>query len=244
MALGLFDTPPERPRIKAGSFSRLDTFEKCPKRAFFAYVEKRPEPADYDRTAATRGDTLHKRAEAYVKGESEDTEELTKITEYLATARDAYGKGEAIVEQEWAFDQDWVTTEWFAPTTWLRVKCDVVLLPNAAKAHVWDWKSGRKDGNEVKHIGQGQLYGLSTFMRMPEIEVVEAKFIYLDHGKELARTYTRADVPRLLDLWSRRLGGMTGATDHPAKPNKINCKFCPYSDNRGGDGSCPWRVAA
>lgn len=245
MDTGIFETPAEPRTIGTGSFSRLENFEKCPQRAFKAYVEKRKEPATLDRTAANRGEQLHARAEAYVKGTSSDATGLDKVKEALDQYRDAYANGMAVVEQEWAFDPEWQTTGWFDANCWLRVKCDVVLNPGALTCEVVDWKSGKKFGNEVKHLSQGQLYALAAFMRFPDTESVVVSFRYLDHNvAPLTRTYVRNDVPRLLGTWDRRLREMTSATSFKAKPNKINCRYCPWSDNNGGDGSCQWRVPA
>lgn len=242
------DTPTfdEVRTIGAGSFSRLEDFEKCPHRAFIAHVLRRqrpaPETAEH-RERAERGQRLHKLAERYVKGEDGlDLDELKKIRQHLDVFRTLYVDGKVEVEQQWAFTPDWQICEWFAEETWLRVQCDVVLYPGEAHAEVYDYKSGKKYNNEVKHIGQGQLYALSTFVRYPATESVDVDFLYVDHGLNLRRTYKRADVPRLMATWDRRLKRMTSATEFPAKPNKLHCAYCPWSKNNGGDNSCEYGV--
>lgn len=250
MAFDIFGGTPEPaapragPRIATASFSRLDVFEKCPQRAKLAYIDKQPEPDTYNRDAANRGDEIHKRAERYIRSEDDDLHELQKVKESLDHAREQYALGRVEVEQNWGFDADWQTTGWFDPNIWMRIKCDVVIGSGEAKASVWDWKSGKKFGNEIKHTSQGQLYALGTFLRYPATEIVDVSFEYVDHGKHLRKTYTRADVPRLMAAWTNRTLAMTNAQVFSAKPSKMNCMYCPFSDNRGGSGVCQWRVPA
>jgi CRISPR/Cas system-associated exonuclease Cas4 (RecB family) len=252
MAYGLFDTPvvtnppPPAPteRISTVSFSRLEVFEKCPYQAKLRYLDKRPEPPTVDSSARDRGTELHKIAEDFIQAKRDDVGTLVKSKDSLEICRSYFTEGRAEVEQNWGYTKDWGVTGWFDNDIYLRVKCDVVLNVSEYEAEIVDWKSGRKDGNEIKHTNQGQLYVLAAFVRKPELQLARARFEYVDHGKKLERTYTRADVPRLMDVWTRRLAAMTEATRFPPKPNKLNCKYCPFSSNNGGDGSCPWRVPA
>lgn len=250
--VGLFDAVPAKapepvaPKkfITAWSFSRLENFEKCPHRAFLAYVEKRPEPPTVDRTHAERGIKVHKTAEDYIQGKSDDYDGLAKVKPLLDELRDAHAMQNVVVEQEWAYDTEWGMSEWFAPDVWGRVKCDAVRFKGEV-LDVIDWKTGKKFGNEVKHIQQGQLYAVSAFMRYPEVQVVTTDFEYVDKGERLVREYTRDILPKLLTIWDGRLRTMTTAQAFPAKPNRSNCKFCPYSPaSNKGDGSCPWGVPA
>jgi len=232
--------------VGAGSFSRLEAFEKCPHRTYLEFIVRSPKPppesAEHIERAA-RGVRIHKLAEDYVKGADDlDLTELKKIRPKIDEFRALYAEGRAAVEQEWAYGPEWEQVGWFDPHVWLRVKQDVALYPGESRMEVYDYKTGKKHDNEVKHIQQGQLYALSAFMRFPATEELDVDFLYVDHGVNLRRKYKRADVPRLLATWSRRLTALTSATAFPARPNRMHCRYCPFGPNNGGTNVCGYGV--
>lgn len=229
------------------SFSRLEIFEKCPFQVYLKYVEKRPEATDPKRQAALdRGKQTHEAAEHYVKGETETLpKELSHLVTELDEAREAFRNGQVSVEENWGFRLDWTQTGWFDTDVWLRMALDRVDWLDAERtaARVVDYKTGRKDGNEVKHNQQGQLYMLGTFARFPALQAIEVRFDYLDHKQKTTKRYTREQGMVFMPRMDARLKALSEATVFPAKPNRINCKWCPYGVNRG-DGSCEFGVEA
>ena len=234
------------PPIRAWSFSRLEVFEKCPYRAYLKIVERRPEPPSERRDVALdKGRRVHDLAESYVRGDLEELpNELGKFSEKFEYKRKVFAAGNAEVEEDWAYDEDWQRTEWSAPGTWLRVKLDWMEWHDEERtsAAVIDYKTGRKDGNEVKHSQQGQLYVLAAFMRYPSLQVVRVEFEYLDHGKtSIPKIYTREQAMKFFANFDERGRKMTEATVFTPRPNRVNCKFCPYGPDNG-DGSCEYGV--
>jgi hypothetical protein len=105
-----------------------------------------------------------------------------------------------------------------------------------------DYKTGKKFGNEVTHNQQGQLYAIGSFMRYPTLEICDVEFIYLDHGiKSKKKTYTREKIMKFLPMWQKRADRLTSDEEFRPKPNKINCKWCPFGP-QNGDSSCEWGV--
>lgn len=230
------------PPISSWSYSRLKNFETCPYQGYLRYGERRPEPPTMDRTHAERGIRVHKDAEDYVRGQLDTLPaSLVKSADVIEEVKKAFMGGRASVEEEWGYTSDWEPCAWMAPNVWCRIKLDAFVRDDVV-ADAFDWKTGRKFGNEIGHAGQGQLYMLGGFLRYPELEVIRTRFVYVDHGEEVKREYTRDQIPKLLNHWHERGIRMTQALVFPAKPNKINCRFCPYSPNGGGDRSCPWGV--
>lgn len=231
--------------ISAWSFSRLvEDYESCAYKAYLLYVEKRPKPERDDeksQIALQRGKTVHKGAEDYVQGITADViPELERRAQKLNEYRALFEQGKVEVEQDWAYDIDWSPTGWYDSNTWARIKLDT-FVKLGTTGIVDDWKTGKKFGNEVKHVQQGQLYGIGAFMRYPELEKIKVRFTYVDHPEstDTEREYTRAVLMRMLPSWNSRALAMTTATSFPAKPSQISCRFCPFSPNNGGDGSCP-----
>jgi RecB family exonuclease len=225
------------------SFSRLETFEKCPYQAYMKFVLKRPEPETRDRTPLERGIMVHEAAEQYIRGERADLiKELRHFDGLLTELREEYPEQKVIVEDDWAYDMEWQPTDWFGEHAWLRMKLDAGRWLDENQMRVHDWKTGRKDGNEVKHMQQGQLYAIGAFMRFPELDHIEVEFDYTDKNDTFKRSYSREKAMKFLPNWTERAKKATETTDFPARPNTINCRWCPYSPNNGGDSSCPWGV--
>ena len=232
--------------ISAWSYSRLKNYEQCPHRAFLAYVEKRPEPPEIDKKAANRGTEIHTQIENYIRGDSDElTNPALKAKHIIDPLRDEYRAGNVELEGDWGFTATWATCDYFDPNVWARMKLDALHVTGPFSADAYDWKSGKKFGNEVAHAQQGQQYVIGTFMRRPELEHVTTRFVYVDQadcGPPTVREYTRAKAMSMFKSINDRAIAMTTATTFPAKPNKINCRFCPYGPNNKGDRSCQWGV--
>lgn len=240
------DSPtPQLTTISAWSFSRLvEDYEACPYKAYQLYIVKRPKPPRDDvesEQRRLRGIAVHEASENYIRGITADLiPELATRADKFNEYRAYFEEGKAVVEQEWAFTRDWEPTGWFDKDCWHRAKLDVfVNLGNVGI--VDDVKTGKKFGNEIKHAQQGQLYGIDVFMRYPDIDKIKVRFTYVDQPpkQDTERVYDRATLMRLLPTWNKRALKMTTATEFPAKPSKIACRFCPYGPNNGGDNSCP-----
>lgn len=232
--------------IESWSFNRLITYEQCNLRAKFEYLDKRPYGANYDKAPANRGNAVHIAAERFIRGEGAIAVELSlpPITTRLMEYRDHFANGKAVVEQDWGFNRDWQPTGWFAPDVWLRAKCDVVIdQPDCIE--IVDWKTGKRDGNEVKHTQQGLLYAIAGLIKYPNQPMARVRFIYTDEGREKTFQHARDVVMRMMPDWDKRARAMTSATVFPHKANKMTCRFCPYSPTvNGGDNSCPFGVEA
>lgn len=233
------NTPP----IKSWSFSLLKDFEACPYRVYLMRVERAPRPAidDDPNHPLTRGNRVHEEIEHAIRGDGPITREAKKVSDVVEDLREKFPDGIIEVEQEWGFNAQWEVVDWRDPQCWARVKCDVVEHMSPDAAGVDDWKTGKSFGNEVKHRQQSQLYGVATFMRYPKLITVRTRMIYTDEGKIVPGNYSRAALPTLLDRWTARAMAMTTATHFPAKPNRGNCRFCPYGVEVG-TGACAYAV--
>jgi RecB family exonuclease len=207
-----------------------------------AAVEKKKGPVRDADNAGERGNRVHKVAEDYVKGERDNTtKEVSKFKEDLDMLREDYKDGKVEVEGDWAFTTEWEQTGWWDKNAWARIKLDVWETLDEHTGRVIDHKTGKKFGNEVKHTQQGQLYMVAGFMRHPEITLIETEFWYLDHGLKLKKKYSRDKLPLYLKKFNKRALAMTCATEFPAKPSKMNCRWCDYGVENG-TGDCPYAV--
>jgi CRISPR/Cas system-associated exonuclease Cas4 (RecB family) len=229
--------------ITAWSFSRLLQFEKCPHSLELSAVRKLPKPVQAEDNPMARGNRIHKLAEDYVSGKIEAMpNELSKQSDLFKLLREEFTAGTTIVEEDWGFDLDWAPTGWFDDDVWNRSKCDVVrTLEGGRHVHVIDWKTGKKHGNEVKHIQQGQLYAVCAAIKYPDAVKITSEIAYLDHNvPSLKKTYTREILVHYMSRFTERGLKLTNATQFPPKPNAMNCKYCDYGEFVG-TGACDFR---
>lgn len=234
-------------RLTSWSFSRLKDYERCPWMLWLKAGEKR-DMSHVDTTAMDRGSQIHQEAEDFVKGEGDFTKNLAKFTDYFGALRLQYEAGDVVVEEDWGFDENWQPVGWFDPNVRCRMKLDNFRITarneegDPVAGIPTDYKTGKKFGNEVSHGQQGQLYAIGSFMRMPTLERADVEFIYLDHGLTSAKKrYTREMAMRFLPMWQERADKMLNDREFRPKPNKINCKWCPFGP-QNGDSSCEWGV--
>lgn len=229
--------------IKSWSFSRLEVYQTCPYRARLTWVDKIPEPerplpVGKTEQANDRGSRIHEEAENFVRGKGKLTKELKKFELEFQKLKGLFDAGVVQLEDEWAFTTDWEATDWSSASAWGRLKIDALVYLDSTRAVVIDYKTGRKDGNEIKHAKQTQLYALVAFLRDPALEEIHTELWYLDQN-ELTRTrYTRKQAMRYLKVFDKGAKEMTTALEFKPKPNLYACRWCPYKE-----GICPvaWR---
>ncbi len=235
-------------RIKSWSFTRWDKYVKCPHAAYLAYIMKAEQLyTPKVEKALKRGRDVHDMAEQFIRGDLADMpSELAKFADQFNEFRAIYAEDPSLLEmeEEWGFDEQWQTCDyWDKEVIWLRVKLDRLhwLDQEHTAADVVDYKTGRKWGNEVKHNQQGQLYAICSFIRYPTLQTVTVSMMYLDEGNPTKKTYTREQAMAMMPSWDNRAREMTQATVFPPRPNKINCRWCPYGPSNG-TGACDYGV--
>lgn len=239
--------------IKAWSMSRLDVYESCPLRAKFQYVDRIPQnplviPDGKDEHPLTRGIRVHDAAEKYVTEDVLLIDELSHFTSALDLQRDAYRTEpqHCVVEQEWAITDTWTPTGWFSKDAWGRMKLDWGQVhPDKKEMDIVDYKTGKK--YPPKHVQQGQLYGLVSSIRYPEIEKFNVKFWYVDdpnpETNTLETSYSKLQVQMFHDDFDRRARTMTTAKEFRPYSSAYACRFCPYGEGRDGNSHCEYRYS-
>lgn len=229
----LLDSDTDGVHIKAWSYTRLENFEKCKFRAKLLYLDKIPEPQrplkpGQTEQANDRGTRIHLAAEAFVRGGVELIAELSKFRPEFERLRELFAEGKVSLEGEWAFNEAWEPCGFFSDDVWARIKLDAAVMLEPAHAAVIDYKSGRKNGNEVKHADQMSLYQLATFLRNPELERVTVELWYVDQDDLTRQTYTREQGLRYLKNFNKRGLALTVCEEFPPNPNQYTCRFCQY----------------
>lgn len=223
-------------RITSVSYTRMSDFEKCRYLAKLKYIDRIPEPErplpkGKTEHAHVRGSRIHDGAELFVRGGVELLPELENFREDYEELRDLYEQKLVELEGEWAVNTEWEPVAWDSANAWCRMKLDAFVRTSDDSARVIDYKTGRRQGNEIKHTEQGQIYQLSTFLRHPELNNIQVEFWYTDLGEKDIKTYTRVQGTAYFDKYMKRLSAVTTSENFDPNPNAFSCKWCPYKGN-------------
>ena len=199
---------------KSWSFSSLLNYEKCPHTQTFPYKERNSEHA-------ARGIEIHTSIERYLLGETTECPFPNLPFDRLQD-----GKGDLAVEEKWGFDRDWEPTDY--KSAWLRIKADTAKATTDLVT-VIDYKSGKRQNNEIKHGQQTLLYMIGAACRYPTVDRFTSELWYVDIDLVYpSQEYTRDQLMKTKDRWNKRGIVMTSATTFPPKPSRSNCKYCDF----------------
>ncbi len=214
-------------KLAAWSYSRIKSFEECPKAFWHVSVNK---DIPFQETDATRfGKESHLSIADFMRGN------IKQMPLHLRHHEPALLKfkaipGEKVIEQQIALNAQYQMTEWFAKDAYLRVISDLTIL-NGTKAVVFDWKTGKRSDD----FTQLKLTAATTFLIAPEIEKITIAFYWM---KEKAAPSQVLERTQAGDVWSeilprvQRYQEAHDTNNFPARPGK-NCKWCPVK-------SCPY----
>lgn len=213
--------------IKATSYSGVKQFEKCPHALYLNKIERVPMVGS---PAMDRGSQLHLELEEYIDGTLDAPTAAAKhYPDLIDSFRKEYEVGKCTPEEKWAFNTHFEEVDWMAFNCWIRIILDVRVMHDKHSASIYDFKSGKWDGDPAGHRSQLMLYALFTFLKYPELEHIRAAPIYIDHKKDLHYAeYTRADLETFLPNWLKRIKTVTMATEFPPKPSQWSCKWCQH----------------
>lgn len=218
-------------RFTAWSYSRYKEWRECPLRAYLKHIAKLDE---VERSPAmVRGETIHKQAESYVRGDLRRLpKELRSFTQEFAALR----KVKAIPEGEWAFDVQWNPVPWKDwNRAWCRMKLDAHHLATPTRARVIDYKTGKIYGDNEEQV---ELYVVGGFATYPQAKEVEVQLWYTDQGlllpkQESDRVYTAKEGEKLKRAWRVKVTPMLSEKTFPPRPGPY-CGRCSFSKANGG----------
>ena len=219
-------------RLTAWSFSRWETYTKCPYFAKLRYFDRLPEPPPG--RPLIRGSAIHLEAEKYLKAKRKPRKipaSLRFFEEDFAQLR----KQRAVAEGKWGFDKNWKPTGFFDADIWCRMILDarVRLAKKTKAARVIDFKTGRE---YPKHEQQLELYALGGFSADLTLETITSEMWYLDSGDSWEVEFNREEHHKmLLGKWAERVEPMLSDTKFIATPSEDSCKWCPFKNGKGCD---------
>lgn len=214
-------------KLEAFSYSRLSSYESCPKKYHAISVAKSVK--DEKNEAAQYGDFVHKSFAAYMNG-TKLPMTLRQYEKLLKPIRAA--PGEKVIEQKIALNAKYEQVEWFAKDVFVRAISDLTQL-NDTKGILWDWKTGKP----VDDFTQLKLTGAITFLLVEELEELTLAYLWLKTKQVASIKMTRGECA---SVWSeilprvQRYQTAHEELDFPARSGYL-CAYCPLK-------SCPFNT--
>lgn len=213
---------PTRNKPTAWSFSRLNSYETCPKK--FWHTSVRKDVIEPESEHMRYGKEVHKALELRVGNERPlpiNLRHLEKHASKLASA-----KGQKLTEQQLAIDSNFEPCDWFSKQTWCRAIIDLAVV-NPPHAVVVDYKTGKISDD----FTQLRLAGTLLMLHMPEIHTVDLCFLWT-REKAITRDekrLTRNDIKTVISSLMPRIRKYEKAhktESFPARPSGLCKRHC------------------
>ncbi len=204
----------------AHSYSSLKQFDNCPKQYYMQRISR--EVKQLPGEASMYGERIHEQFENRLQKHTQLPEESAQYERLCKAWEDM--PGELFGEQELTLNKNLQPTGWWDDDAWLRAKLDTLVL-NGELAVVGDWKTGKHRPD----FSQLALFALQTFKHYPDVNKVQAAFVWLKTEQIDTRTYTRADEPELWEALLGRIARIEHALEQnnwPVRPSGL-CPWCP-----------------
>lgn len=211
-------------KLTAWSFSRFQTYEQCPLKAKFQFIDRLKTASS---PALEKGLEFHNACESYLKGLVKTVPPLLKTFKKELTA---LRKNKCESEKEWTLTKDWRVTTWFSKDAWLRLKIDALERVNPTTLRVIDFKTGKV---REEHENQLGLYALAAFMVEPHVNEVIAELWYFDSAHAASLTFMREELDQLREDWLDATQAMLNDENFVATPNRY-CNWCDFGQGATG----------
>jgi hypothetical protein len=210
------------------SYSKLKSFQQCPKQF---YHEKVIKQYPFRMTEAIRyGNQFHKAAEDYIK----EGQPLPERFVYAQESLDILNakEGDKLCEHRMGLTEDLNPCGFSAREVWWRGIADLVILNVDEKlAWVVDYKTGKS--SQYADKGQLELMALALFKHFPFLEKVRAGLLFVVCEDFIKDTYTDDQKDILWTKWVDGIESMetafrTGVWN--PKPSGLCKRHCPVTE--------------
>ena len=179
------------------SFSRLKSFETCPKQ--FYHVTVLGEYPVVQTDAMTYGTAMHKAAEDYVGENKPLPDEFMFIKGTLDELLDI--RGTKLTEQRLGLTRDLKPCGFKDRDVWFRGIVDLAIIDTLGeRAWIVDYKTGKSTKYADK--GQLELMALSIFKKFPDIKHINAALLFVVANEMIEDEYK---IESSFDLWGKWL---------------------------------------
>ena len=222
--------------IQAVSHSRMKTYESCPRKAKYKYIDKLKEPSN---AAMDRGLQVHSNLEHWLlkrtgkEYEGDPVLPREPVYSLIIEDIDGYMKGDPKyvmeAEKQVAFNKNWDVVGWFDTECWMRVVFDFIgSSPCGTHMVLGDYKTGKVYDD---HDKQADLYAVAGYKM--GARAVDVKFYYTDAGIVQPYTYDTDELEALVAEVEARADVVTSDRVFATNPS-WRCKWCHFRRENGG----------
>lgn len=223
-------------KVAPWSFSKIKSFEQCPKQFYHEKVLKdypfRPTPA------TIYGNKFHKAAENYVKDGKPLPTEFLYAQKSLDVLLDK--RGVKLCEKRMGITENLEPCTFRAKDAWFRGIADLLIIDVLGEMA---WVIDYKTSNSSKYADKGQLelMALAVFAHYPEVKKVRAGLIFVLVNDLVKQTYTEHDKGTLWEKWIGKYNNLRTAAASDtwnARPNGLCRRHCPVIEcvHNGANG--------
>jgi hypothetical protein len=210
----------------AWSYSRITSYEQCPKKFWHLSVAKDFKEPESEQMRY--GNRVHKALEKRITNGTPLPTDLGYIEPVVAKFANA--TGEKFAEQQLAINQEFQPTGWFSSDTWGRAIIDLAIV-NGERALLVDWKTGKMSDD----FTQQRMAACLFFIFHPQVQVIDLMYYWIADKKPTTESLKREDAKHIWSAFLRRVRKYTAAheqTEFPPRPSGLCKKHCPVT-------SCP-----
>lgn len=211
------------------SYSALSTFEDCPAKYKYRYVDKLGDPNAPKAPALERGIKIHTQVEDYLQGKAELPAYFKRFKGYIDEVKQRPG---LCVEDYWALTRTWTPTTPKAADAWWRGKLDAYYR-DGKTSQVIDWKTGKIYGS---NRDQMKLYAATVMAKDAEVDEVAVDLVYFDVGESRTEFYNRGELAPIIKLFNGRVEKIESEVKWRPRPTRM-CSYCDFHKSKGGP--CP-----
>lgn len=213
--------------LQAFSFSRLESYETCPKKFFHLSIAK--DVLDPPNEFTSFGTEVHLAFANYLKGKIKILPlHLRQHMPMLNKIKAA--PGDHIVEQQVAINAQYKPTGWFDKDVYCRVISDLTIM-RGSHAAMFDWKTGKmKDG-----FDQLRLAAAVMFLLAEELETISMHYAWTKNKQVTSDSMTREEMPAVWTALHPRLLQYQNAFNLQQFEARrgFHCRYCPVK-------ACPY----
>lgn len=222
------------------SYSKINTWKRCPYKFKLKYIEKIKTPF-VPNLALLKGSFLHYCIEKNTNGKEYATtaifteEEKNKAIKILSQFRKSElcqfylsVKGEHEVDFSILKEKDIFKVANFKNINALfKGKIDYLFQQNN-ELYILDWKSGKYIDQDDQKFDQLLLYAIWGFLKYENINTINCSFVYIEHLKENKVIYHRKDLKSYIEKYIEYINKIESDESF----EKIKSKQCDYCEYR------------
>jgi len=220
------------------SYSRLSTYQNCPRKFRLQYLDK-AFPDDSKNPNFVRGNRVHGQLENYVMwknaGESFEKPKMCNEAKNAIPIIDGIYESYTSVlpEQQLCLDRNWGKAGWFdSSKAYLRAILDLIAF-KPGRGLIVDYKTGKVRDYD-QYGGQLHLNATMIFAIEPEIQVIDVAYLFVDH-KQTVKVHFKRD--QYEEFKAHFISEHVRVNSEDKWDPKINqyCKWCPATKEQ-----CPF----